>query len=132
MSTYRTAVKLAPGRTATASLVVDDGDTALALRSGDVPVLSTPRLVALGEEATCRVIEGAIDESRTTVAVRVRFDHFAPVRVGSTVTAEAILARVEGRRLTFTISARDGSGLVGAGRVTRVIVDRQAFLAKAR
>jgi predicted thioesterase len=43
--------------------------------------------------------------------------------------------KVEGRRLVFTVSAArlegDGGGLVGAGRVTRVVVDRSTFLAKA-
>ena len=54
---------------------------------------------------------------------------------GSVVLAEATLVKVEGRRLVFTVSAArleaDGGGLVGAGRVTRVVVDRSAFLAKA-
>ena len=49
--------------------------------------------------------------------------------------AEATLVKVEGRRLIFTVSAArlegDGGGLVGAGRVTRVVLDRAAFLAKA-
>jgi predicted thioesterase len=54
------------------------------------------------------------------------------VRVGSQVTAEAILEKVEGRRLIFTVTATDAAGLVGAGRVTRVVVDIEGFLAKAR
>ena len=41
-----------------------------------------------------------------------------------TVTAEATLEKVEGRRLTFTVSVNDNRGLVAAGRVTRVVVDR--------
>ncbi len=60
----------------------------------------------------------------------MQFDHLAPVAVGSVVLAEATLVKVEGRRLIFTVSAArlggDGGGLVGAGRVTRVVVDRAA------
>jgi predicted thioesterase len=64
--------------------------------------------------------------------LRLQFDHLAPVRVGSKVTADAVLERVEGRRLVFTVSVTDSAGLVGAGRVTRVVVETDAFLTKAR
>lgn len=126
---------LTVGLCARVDLLVGDDDTALALGSGDVAVLATPRLVALCEEASCRAVEGRLGAGRTSVATRLQFDHLAPVAVGSTVTAEATLARVEGRRLVFTVSATlrsDGSArLVGAGRLTRVLVDREAFLGKA-
>jgi len=114
---------------------VGDEDTAEHFRSGDVPVLATPRLVALCEEASCRATDGHLTESQSSVANRVQFDHLAPVAVGSVVLAEATLVKVEGRRLIFTVSAArleaEGGGLVGAGRVTRVVVDRSSFLAKA-
>jgi len=121
-----------PGRSARASLVVGDQDTAVAWRSGNVEVLATPRLVALCEEACCAAVVGQFADGSTSVGVRVQFDHLAPVRVGSTVEAEATLEKVEGRRLTFTVSASDSVGLVGAGRMTRVVVDLDAFEAKAR
>jgi fluoroacetyl-CoA thioesterase len=117
-------------------LEVGEADTAEALGSGDVPVLATPRLVALCEEASCRALDGRLAEGRTTVATRIRFDHRAPVGVGARITAEATLVRVEGRRLTFNLSASLRSDawedVIGAGRLTRVVVDRAAFLAKAR
>ncbi len=107
----------------------------MSLRSGDVPVLGTPRLVALCEEASCRTLDGRLGPDRTSVASRVQFDHLVPVPVGSTVVAEATLEKVEGRRLSFTISveleADDRAALVAAGRLTRVVVNRPAFLAKA-
>jgi predicted thioesterase len=62
----------------------------------------------------------------------VQLDHLAPVRVGATLAAEATLERVEGRRLVFAVSAFDSAGLVAAGRMTRVVVDTDTFLAKAR
>jgi predicted thioesterase len=123
------------GRSASVTLAVTDTDTALSFGSGDVPVLATPRLVALCEEATCRVVDDQLSAGRTSVASRVQFDHLAPVGVGDTVSAEATLEKVEGRRLVFTVSVRldvpAHGGLVGAGRITRVMVDRAKFLAKA-
>ena len=124
------------GLSAQLELVVGDDDTALHFRSGDVPVLATPRLIALCEEATCRATDGHLTDAQASVATRVQFDHVAPAAVGAVVLAEATLVKVEGRRLTFTVSAArlegDGGGLVGAGRVTRVVLDRSGFLAKAR
>lgn len=120
------------GLTAKASTRVTSNDTARSMGSGDVEVLATPRLIALCEEACCLAVAGALGTGQTTVGVRVQLDHLAPLRVGSAVTAEATLERIEGRRLAFTVSASDDAGLVGAGRMTRVVVDTEAFLAKAR
>ncbi len=125
-------MEIQPGVSGRAVLVVDEADTATSLHTGAVPVLATPRLVALCEEAACRAVEPALAGGTTTVASRVQFDHLAPIRVGSEVQADATLERVEGKRLTFTVSVTDASGLVGAGRVTRVMVDVAAFMAKAR
>ncbi len=129
---YRTGVDLSPGLTGAVELHVNDADTAAALGSGDVDVLATPRLVALCEQATCTAIAGRLAPGETSVAKRVQFDHLAPVAPGSAVRAEATLDRIEGRRLTFSVSVTDSSGLVGAGKVTRVVVERAAFMAKAR
>jgi fluoroacetyl-CoA thioesterase len=126
---------LHPGLSARVDLLVANGDTAQAMASGDVPVLATPRLIALCEEASCRALDGRLGPGRTTVATSVQFDHLAPVAVGASVRAEATLSRVEGRRLIFTLSANLDSvghaGLVGAGRLTRVLVDEASFLIKA-
>jgi predicted thioesterase len=123
------------GLTAQLELTVADEDTAESFHSGDVPVLATPRLIALCEEATCRATDGHLTTAQASVATRVQFDHVAPVAIGGVVLAEATLVKVEGRRLIFTVSAArlegDGGGLVGAGRVTRVVLDRATFLTKA-
>ncbi len=121
-----------PGLIGRAELTVQDTDTALALGTGVVPVLATPRLVALCEQAACNAVHPLLPAGRTTVGSRLQFDHLAPVKVGSTVRAEATLLRIDGRRLAFTVSVSDAAGLVGAGRVTRVLVDLESFLAKAR
>lgn len=121
---------LEPGLTAKVVLEVGADDTAIALRSGNVPVLATPRLIALCEEASLEAISGLLPEGSTTVGMRVQLDHLAPTAVGCSVAAEATLERVEGRRLTFTVSATDDRGLVAAGKVTRVVVAVDKFLDK--
>lgn len=125
-------VPVSAGLSASVQLTVTDDDTAVALRSGEVPVLATPRIVALVEEAAVRATHDAVDPGCSTVGVRVQIEHISPTPVGGTVTAEANLEKVEGRRLTFHVSARDDRGLVAAGKVTRVVVDVERFLDKTR
>ena len=120
------------GLTATVELTVTDADTALALRSGDVPVLATPRLVALVEEATVKALAPVLQPGETSVGMRVQIDHLAPIAVGSTVTAEASVERVEGPRIGFTFNVYDASGLVAAGKLTRAVVEIRPFMEKAR
>jgi len=114
------------------TLQVTDADTAVALHSGSVPVLGTPRVVALAEEATVRALAGRLQNGETSVGMRIQLDHLQPNAVGSTVTAEATLEKVEGRRLNFVVAVRDTRGLVACGVVTRVIVDVDRFLEKAQ
>ncbi len=125
-------MNLTPGLTASVTLVVADADTALALRSGDVPVLGTPRVIALAEQASIEAIAKDLPEGRTTVGYQVQLAHLTPTAVGGTVVAEATLEQVEGRRLTFRVSVNDARGLVAAGRITRVIVERARFLDRAQ
>lgn len=123
-------VSVATGLRGEAKLVVTEADTAYALGSGTVHVLGTPRLIALCEEASCRAVAGELPEAMTTVGINVRVDHLQPSPVSAEVVAEAMLAKVDGRRLTFTVSASDDRGLVAVGKVVRVVVDVERFLTK--
>jgi predicted thioesterase len=123
-------MSLEPGLSARIVHDVAEEDSALSCGSGDVPVLATPRVVALCEQASVAAIAGHLPDECTSVGMRVQLDHLAPTAIGREVTAEATLEKVEGRRLTFTVAVRDARSLVAAGKVTRVIVDRTAFLSK--
>lgn len=121
-----------PGLSAEVELTVGEADTATAFRSGEVPVLATPRVIALCEEAALKALAGELASSETSVGMRVQLDHLAPTAVGHIVTAEATVEKVQGRRVTFTVSVSDERGLVAVGRVGRVIVDIDRFLDKTR
>jgi predicted thioesterase len=123
---------LAPGLSASITHVVEDADTAIAMGSGDVPVLATPRVVSLAEQASVEAIACELAPGVTTVGYEVQLAHLAPTAVGGKVTADATLESVEGRRLTFRVSVNDERGLVAAGRITRVIVVRDRFTERAQ
>jgi predicted thioesterase len=123
---------LASGLTASISFTVGTADTALAIGSGDVPVLATPRLVTLVEQASVQAIDGELGPDKTSVGYEVQLAHLSPTPVGAEVTAEATLESIEGRRLTFRVSVTDARGLVAAGRMTRVVVVRDRFIERAQ
>lgn len=118
-----------PGRRATRSLVVGDQDTALAMGSGDVPVLATPRLLALAEQAAVEALGSCLPEGKTSVGSWVELEHLLPSRVGETVEAEAVLLGVHGRRLEFSISVTSNGQEVAHCRHHRVMVSRSRFAA---
>lgn len=122
---------LEPGLSAELELTVAEEDTAEAMGSGDVPVLATPRVVALCEAASMAAVRDHVDADRTTVGHSVQLDHVAPTRVGRRVRAEATLMKVEGRRLTFNVSVNDARGLVAVGKISRVLVKTDRFLERA-
>lgn len=120
------------GLSAVVDLTVTDADTSIALRCGEVPVLATPRILALVEEATVRALDGHLERGTSSVGRRVQLEHISPTPIGSVVRAEANLEKIEGRRLMFHVSARDERGLIAAGKVTRVVVDVERFMEKTR
>lgn len=127
------AAALQVGLAATVTHTVTSDDTAVALGSGDVPVLATPRLIAWAEGATVAAVAQAVARDETTVGTKVEFAHLAPSAVGAEVTVTATLAEVDARRLAFQVVASDQTDgrSLGIGRVERVVVDRQRFISKA-
>jgi fluoroacetyl-CoA thioesterase len=123
-------MQLVAGLAARVELTVGDADTAQALGSGDVPVLATPRVVALVEAATVAATAAQLQPGSTTVGTRIELDHLAATAVGRRVVAEAHLIAVDDHRLMFEVTLHDGDTVAAQGRVERVIVDRGRFLSR--
>jgi fluoroacetyl-CoA thioesterase len=118
------------GLTASVVHVVGQEDTAVALGSGDVSVLGTPRVVALAEAATIAALAGRLPDGHTSVGTRVEVDHLHASAVGARVVATAVLDVVEAARLEFQVRVAEGEREVARGRVVRAVVDRQRFLSR--
>ncbi|MFF5212469.1 thioesterase family protein [Streptosporangium sp. NPDC000396] len=121
---------LAPGLRAQLLIVVEQGDTAVKVGSGDVPVLATPRVLALAERATVQAVAGALGPGQTSVGTKVALEHLAASPVGTHVEITAELVEVDGRRLVFAFTARDRHTTVATGTIERVVVERERFLSK--
>lgn len=119
---------LEPGLTHTSVLTVDDSCTAVALGSGDLPVLATPAMLALMENAAMLAVKDELPAGATTVGGHISSSHLKPSGTGSEVSATATLERVEGRKLFFSVSAHQGDTLLGEGSHLRFVVDREKFM----
>ncbi|MFC7493763.1 MULTISPECIES: thioesterase family protein [unclassified Nocardioides] len=121
---------------ATLTFTVADEHTALAIGSGILPVLATPRLIAWCEAATCAALEPTLPDGATSVGTRIQLDHLAASTVGQAVEVTASSVYDEGRLHRFTVAARnlgpDGAPgkVVGTGEVTRIVVDAERFLSR--
>lgn len=118
------------GLTYSNTVQVNSTNTALALGSGDMEVFATPALVALMENAAMNAVKPVLPEGSTTVGAMIQTSHLKPSGLNEEVTATAELTEIEGRKLTFKVSASDSKGLVGEGTHIRYIVDRERFLSK--
>jgi predicted thioesterase len=132
---------LAPGLRSVVRIVVADTDTAVAMGSGDVPVLGTPRLLALAEAAAAAAIRPGLEPGQTSVGTSAVLEHNRPSPLGAEVVVEAELTEVDGRRLVFRFTARqkrppespdDRNVIVGAGTMERMIVARDRFVSRAQ
>lgn len=118
------------GLTHTSSLVVADGNTAVALGSGDMPVLATPAMMALMENAAMLAVAPGLENGETTVGGHIESSHLRPTPVGAEVSATAILEKIDGRKLYFKIVAHQGETVIGEGTHLRFIVNREKFMSK--
>ena len=124
-------MSLSVGLKGRAEAAVTDTNTAAAVGSGSLPVFATPMMVALMEGAAVNALEGHLAEGETSVGTHMDISHDSATPVGIKVWAEAELIAIDGRALTFSVTAHDEAGPIGAGVHTRFLVQGERFLAKA-
>ena len=114
----------------TSTMEVTADKTAETVGSGDMPVLATPMMMALMENAAMKAAAPLLNEGETTVGGQIESSHIAPTAVGKTVSATATITKVDGRKIYFDIEAHEGDKLLGKGTHLRFIVNRERFLSK--
>lgn len=110
---------------------VNSTNTAVSVKSGSLPVFATPMMTALMEEATCAAAAPLLDDGETTVGTKISITHDKASPVGSIITACALLLEADGRRLVFSVSAKDEEGsIIGKGEIERFVVLTDKFMKK--
>jgi len=123
--------KIQVGLKNSAESIVAEEDTALAVGSGSLKVLATPKLISLIEKAAANLVEENLPAEYTSVGTLLNVKHTAPSPVGMKYFAEVLINEVDGRRIVFEVVAKDRGGEIGRGIHERFIVNREKFKAKA-
>jgi predicted thioesterase len=119
---------LTPGRQGRAEQVVTPSQTAAALGSGTLAVFGTPALLALMEAAAVDALAPFLSPESTSVGIYIELQHLAATPVGAPVRAEATLTAVDGRTLTFEITAHDAHEQIGKALHRRALVESERFM----
>ena len=114
----------------TSELTVTEDVIAVTVGSGDLPVLATPMMMALVENAAMLAVADELPEGCTTVGGHIESSHLKPSKIGNVVRAEAEVTKVDGKKIEFKVSAYSGDVLLGEGTHLRFIVDREKFMSK--
>ncbi len=124
--------RIRPGLTGTADLVVAPEHTAPRVGSGLIAVLATPVMINVIEAAALAAAEYLLPEGHQSLGIHLDVRHTAATPVGHRVTATAEVVAVEGRTITFKVTARDESEEIGGGMHQRVVVNVDRFDERVR
>lgn len=120
--------QLVPGMEHEESVVVDENKTAAAYGSGDMNVYATPAMVALMEQACMKLAAQKLPETHSTVGTSVDIKHIKATPLKQSVRCKALLEKVDGPKLTFSVEAHDEDGKIGFGTHKRFVVEKESFL----
>lgn len=110
---------------------VTENNTAIKYGSGGVAVYATPAMIGLMEATSLAVVDPCLPKEMATVGVDLKIKHLAATPIGMTVKVIAELIQVDGRRLTFHVTAFDDKEQIGEGTHERFIITKEKFLQKA-
>jgi len=124
------AMSIEPGLAAKRVFAVTEDVSADRMGNPGFHVYSTPAMIGAFEATAVDAIAAHLDAGMGSVGTLVDIRHLAATPMGMTVTIEAKLVEVDGRRLVFAVEAHDEREQIGSGKHERFIVGTEKFLAK--
>jgi len=119
------------GTTLTRTMTVGNEHLASRVGSGGLDVYATPSMIAFMEGTALKAVQEYLPETSSTVGTAVNIKHLKASPLGATITCEATVTEVDGRRLVYCVKAFDTVGeLIGEGIHERFVVDMERFMAK--
>ncbi len=111
--------------------IVNSTNTAVSVQSGSLQVYGTPCMIALMEKATCSAVSALLEDDETTVGTNIDVSHIKASGIGTVIKATALLSDIDGRKLTFSVVAKEENGdTVGRGTIERFVVSSDRFMKK--
>ena len=114
-----------------AETIVTAENTAQAIGSGLVPVFGTPYMIALMENAAVNAIQPCLAEDEGSVGTLLQVEHTSATPIGLKVWSNCEVTAVDGKKVTFAVTAFDEAGEIGHGTHERFIIKPERFLTKA-
>lgn len=119
------------GAELTLQITVEDKDSAKSLGSGGLDVFGTPAMIALMEKTALTLLRDFLPEGEDSVGISVNAKHLKASPIGATISCTAKIAAVDGRKVSYEISATDDSGdVIGTCEHDRFVVDVKRFMDK--
>jgi predicted thioesterase len=111
---------------------VEMKDTAKAYGSGLIEVFATPAMIALMENTAHTSVNDSLPEGFATVGTHLNIEHSKATPLGKKVWCESVLESQDGRKLTFSVTAYDETGIIGKGTHERFIINVEKFMEKLK
>ena len=125
-------IMLKIGDCLTKSFIVTENMLACNVGSGMLSVLSTPSLIACMENTAAELIQKDMEHGCTTVGTHLNIQHNAPTVNGGEISVTAVITDINGRKYSFSLSAKDAAGDIGSGTHDRFMVMSDKFMEKAK
>lgn len=119
------------GQTFSQTIVVHPQDSAVALGSGGLNVFGTPAMIAYMENTALTMVKGDLPEGSDTVGIEINVKHTKASAIGAKITFFATITAIDGRKISFSIEAKDEKGdIIGSAEHQRFVVDAERFMSK--
>jgi fluoroacetyl-CoA thioesterase len=119
------------GQTFTKTIIVQDKDSARSLGSGGLDVFGTPAMIALMENTALLMVRTDLPTGSDTVGIEINAKHLKASPIGAEITCKATITAIEGRKISYTIEAKDSHGdTIGTATHDRFVVDMEKFMSK--
>ncbi|WP_326717885.1 thioesterase family protein [Vagococcus jeotgali] len=112
------------------NFTVTKEDTAKEIGSGSLPVLATPRVVAMAEHTCMLSLDEELENGETTVGAFIDIKHLRPTRIGARVKVSCELVQTDGKLFEFVYDVYEQDMLVASGAHKRVKVDSEKFMSQ--
>lgn len=123
-------IKMEVGTVHEINVTVEDNMTAESMKSGSLPVLATPYMIALMEQASAELCQQFLPEGISTVGTMVNIQHLAATSLGAPVRTVATLTAFDGRKASFDVVSYDNAGVIGKGTHERFTIKVDSFMKK--
>ena len=111
--------------------LVQEGNTAKNMGSGDLDVLATPSLVAFMENAAKNYLNIFLTDELGSVGSNININHLAPTLVGKEITVQGKITEIiKEKIIIFSLEAYEEDKKIGDATHTRVIINNEKFLSK--